>query len=154
MWLKPPSWGGDKQSEAVAVRERAGFRVEKDRLRIVNIDLPNKNGTCILPNLLWKATDTAPVQDVTNLGAAVTISQTVTIDRLATVFPQPIKFESRRRSLQRFLSVPQLSIQFLWFPVLKRWVRISFLKKGKRLTLAIDRTQWRDQNVCHQFNWG
>lgn len=73
--------------------------------------------------------------------------KTVTIERLATVFPQPIKFESRRRSLQRFLSIPQLSIQFLWFPVLKKWVKISCLKKGKRLTLAIDRTQWRDQNV-------
>nr|WP_322710698.1 hypothetical protein [Nostoc sp. ChiSLP03a] len=28
--------------------------------------------------------------------------KTVTIEKLATVFPQPIKFESRRRSIQRF----------------------------------------------------
>jgi len=43
--------------------------------------------------------------------------------------------------------LPQLSIKFLWFPVLKRWVKIYKLKKGKHLTLAIDRTGWRDQNI-------
>jgi hypothetical protein len=71
----------------------------------------------------------------------------VTIERLATVFPQPIKFESRRRSIQRFLLLPQISTKFLWFPVLKRWVKIYKLKKGLRLTFAIDRTQWREQNI-------
>lgn len=73
--------------------------------------------------------------------------QTVTIEKLATLFPQPILFESRRRSIQRFLHLPQLSIKYLWFPILKRWVKNSQLKKGKRLTFAIDRTQWRDQNI-------
>lgn len=73
--------------------------------------------------------------------------RTVTLEKLATVFPQPILFESRRRSIQRFLLVPQLSIKALWFPLLKRWVKDQKLRKGKRLTLAIDRTQWRDQNV-------
>ncbi len=73
--------------------------------------------------------------------------KTVTLEKLATVFPQPIKFESRRRRLQRFLSLPKLSIQILWFRVLKRWFRNSSLKKGKRLIIAIDRTQWRDQNI-------
>jgi len=73
--------------------------------------------------------------------------KTVTLEKLATVFPQPIKFESRRRSLQRCLSLSKLSIQILWFPLLKHWLRNSSLKKGKRLTVAIDRTQWRDQNI-------
>lgn len=71
----------------------------------------------------------------------------VTIEKLATVLPQPILFESRRRSIQRFLLLPQLSVKCLWFPLLKHWVKISKLTKGKRLTFAIDRTQWRDQNV-------
>lgn len=73
--------------------------------------------------------------------------KSVTMEKLATVLPQPILFESRRRSIQRFLLLPQLSIKFLWFPILKHWVKISKLKKGKRLTFAIDRTQWRDQNL-------
>ncbi|MEH1953683.1 IS4 family transposase [Nostoc sp.] len=73
--------------------------------------------------------------------------KTVTIEKLATVFPQPIKFESRRRSIQRFLLLPQLSIPYLWFPLLKRWVKNSLKTGDKRLIFAIDRTQWRSQNV-------
>lgn len=73
--------------------------------------------------------------------------KSVTLEKLATVFPQPIQFESRRRSIQRFLLVPQLNIKLLWFPILKRWVKLGKYKKGKQLTLAIDRTQWRDQNI-------
>lgn len=73
--------------------------------------------------------------------------KTVTLEKLATVLPQPILFASRRRSIQRFLLLPQLSIKFLWFPVLKRWIKDYQNKKGKRVILAIDRTQWRDQNI-------
>lgn len=73
--------------------------------------------------------------------------KTVTIEKLATVFPQPIKFESRRRSIQRFLLLPQLSIQYLWFPLIKRWVKNSRKLPKKQLIFAIDRTQWRCENV-------
>ncbi|MBH8576051.1 IS4 family transposase [Nostocaceae cyanobacterium CENA369] len=73
--------------------------------------------------------------------------KTVTIEKLATVFPQPIKFESRRRSIQRFLLLPQLSISYLWFPLIKRWVKNTPTTAGKRLIFAIDRTQWRSENV-------
>jgi hypothetical protein len=73
--------------------------------------------------------------------------KTVTMEKLATVFPQPIKFESRRRSIQRFLLLPQLSIPYIWFPLLKRWVKNSRKSANKQLIFAIDRTQWRDENV-------
>ncbi|PLZ29164.1 hypothetical protein CBP27_01995 [Fischerella thermalis WC542] len=75
------------------------------------------------------------------------IHKTVTIEKLATVFPQPIRFESRRQSIQRFLLLPQSSIPYLWFPLIKRWVKNSFKAGNKRLIFAIDRTQWRSQNV-------
>ena len=79
--------------------------------------------------------------------------KSVTIEKLATVFPQPILFESRRRSIQRFLLVPNLSIKVLWFPLLKRWIKNYKLKKGKRLTLAIDRTPpARPESLRYQFN--
>lgn len=71
----------------------------------------------------------------------------VTLEKLATVFPQPIKFESRRRCLQRFLALAQLKVQLLWFPVLKHRVKTLKFKEGKQLILAVDRTQWRDQNI-------
>jgi hypothetical protein len=73
--------------------------------------------------------------------------KTVTLEKLATVFPQPILFESRRRSIQRFLVLPQISLQLLWFPLLKHWVKERKFQQGKRLTFAIDRTQWRGQNI-------
>lgn len=41
----------------------------------------------------------------------------VRIERLAAVLPVPILFESRRRCVQRFLLLPQLSLQTIWFPI-------------------------------------
>jgi len=66
---------------------------------------------------------------------------------LAALFPQPIKFESRRRHLQRFLILPLISIPVLWFPIIKYILRTHFNKKSSQLILAIDRTQWRDKNL-------
>lgn len=70
----------------------------------------------------------------------------VSLERLATLFAQPIQFESRRRNLQRFLLLPQLSAQALWFPIVKYWLRRTF-KRGQRLHLVIDRTQWKAHNL-------
>lgn len=70
----------------------------------------------------------------------------ITIERLAALFAQPIQFESRRRSIQRFLILPQLSIRALWFPILKYWLKLHF-EQTNRLKLAIDRTQWQGRNL-------
>ena len=86
----------------------------------------------------------------------------VKLERLATLFPQPIQFESRRRSLQRFLILPRLSVKLLWFPLVKYLVREQFrpkklnrqrrrylrkLKHQGYLLLVIDRTQWQERNL-------
>lgn len=60
----------------------------------------------------------------------------VTLEKLATVFPQPIKFESRRRCLQRFLALPQLNVQLLWFPLLKRARQNWEVEKGKTTNIG------------------
>jgi len=70
----------------------------------------------------------------------------VTIERLATLFAQPMQFQSRRRRIQRFLVLPQLSVRALWFPWLKYWLKINF-KQTRRIKLAIDRTQWQQRNL-------
>ncbi len=70
----------------------------------------------------------------------------VSIELLATLMPYPIQFESRRRSLQRFLQLDCLNIENLWFPLVIKILQAKF-KKSKPLKLAIDRTQWRAQNV-------
>jgi len=41
----------------------------------------------------------------------------VSLERLVRVFPYPIIAESRRRKLQRFLDLPQLTITLIWFPL-------------------------------------
>lgn len=47
----------------------------------------------------------------------------VQLSTLASIFPQPIKYESRIRNLQRFLALPRLSVKALWFPLIKYWIR-------------------------------
>lgn len=70
----------------------------------------------------------------------------VRIERLAGLFPQPILFESRRRHIQRFLRLPQLSLPLLWFPLVKCILR-THIKKNSRVIVAIDRTQWKRNNL-------
>lgn len=43
----------------------------------------------------------------------------VKIETLATALPLPITFESRRKKIQRFLSLPQLTLEKIWFPILQ-----------------------------------
>jgi hypothetical protein len=55
-------------------------------------------------------------------------------------------FESRRRSIQRFLKLPILKIEKFWFPLLKYILRTQF-KNKQELKVAINRMQGRDKNV-------
>jgi hypothetical protein len=88
--------------------------------------------------------------------------RTVQLERLAALFPQPITFESRRRNLQRFLKLPQLSVKLLWFPLIQQIVKQEFSEENKNrhqrrrlkklkhlgyLLLVIDRTDWQERNL-------
>jgi hypothetical protein len=64
----------------------------------------------------------------------------VRLERLARVFPYPITAESRRRKLQRFLDLPQLTLTCLWFPLITYWLT-NYCQPGQKLSLAIDRSQ-------------
>lgn len=92
------------------------------------------------------------------------VHRQVKLSVLASVFPQPIQYQSRKRSLQRFLVLPQLNIKLLWFPLLKYWIRqeqtVQNLNRNQRRRLkkfkhqkyghwiiAIDRTHWKGRNV-------
>lgn len=70
----------------------------------------------------------------------------VSVEQLATLMPYPIKFESRRRNIQRFLKLDSLQIESLWFPLLKIIIEQK-LKPKSPLKITLDRTQWRDKNV-------
>jgi hypothetical protein len=70
----------------------------------------------------------------------------VKLETLASTLPLPILFESRRKKIQRFLSLPQLKITTLWFPLVQAWLECEF-KPSKVLHLVIDRTQWMNVNL-------
>ena len=53
--------------------------------------------------------------------------------------PYPIQFESRRRSLQRFLKLSGLNIESLWFPLVQELVKTKF-SQTETLKLIIART--------------
>jgi hypothetical protein len=74
------------------------------------------------------------------------VHRQVRIERLASSFPYPIKCESRRKKIQRFLILPQLSLSLLWFPLIKKIIATQF-KKGNKLIITIDRTQWKNNNI-------
>ena len=70
----------------------------------------------------------------------------VDLEGLANAFPFWIKFESRRRKIQRFLVIPQLTISNIWFPLVTYWLS-TYCPKTSVLYVAIDRSQWRCINL-------
>jgi hypothetical protein len=70
----------------------------------------------------------------------------VSLEALATAFPLPIQFESRRRKIQRFFLLPQLKIEPLWLPIFTRWLETE-LTANQVIYLAIDRTSWGRINL-------
>ena len=70
----------------------------------------------------------------------------VRIERLAAYLPLPILFASRRRHLQRFLILPQLSVALIWLPLIKGIIRTQ-IKPKNQVILSLDRTQWRTNNL-------
>src|SRR4028118_584279 len=65
----------------------------------------------------------------------------VSLERLVRVFPYPIMVEGRRRKLQRFLDLPQLTIALIWFPLISYWLT-TYCSVGQTISIAIDRSQW------------
>jgi len=65
----------------------------------------------------------------------------VRLEELANKFPQPILFESRRKKLQRFLDLPNLTIETIWLPIFLDWLKQRFTR-GTVIYIAIDRTRW------------
>ena len=77
---------------------------------------------------------------------AINQCREVKIERLATYFPLPILFESRRRHIQRFLVLQSFSVCLIWFPIIKKIIFQLFSSKNP-LVIVLDRTQWSDINI-------
>lgn len=70
----------------------------------------------------------------------------VRLEELASKFPLKILFESRRRKIQRFLSLPKLTLANIWYPIFTYWLHREF-DYSEVLYIAIDRTTWRRVNL-------
>ncbi|MCL2931022.1 MAG: hypothetical protein MGG11_01590 [Trichodesmium sp. MAG_R03] len=86
------------------------------------------------------------VQTLKILVCLITVQKTVKIERLAACFPLPVKYESRRKHIQRFLTLFSLSLPLFWFPIITMIISREF-SHGSRLILTIDRRQWTDKNI-------
>jgi len=70
------------------------------------------------------------------------------LERLAEALPLTILMESRRKKIQRFLNLEILSIEKIWFPCVKEFVKeTDKYRKGGCVYLAIDRTNWGLINI-------
>jgi hypothetical protein len=65
----------------------------------------------------------------------------VRLERISRVFPCLITAESGRRKLQRFLDLPNLTIELIWFPLITYWLT-TYCRVGTRLSIAIELSQW------------
>lgn len=70
----------------------------------------------------------------------------VRLERLAATLPLPIQQNSRRRHLQRFLTLNALSVVLLWFPIIEEMISRQ-IKASSQVIIALDRTQWKENNV-------
>ena len=70
----------------------------------------------------------------------------VNLEKLANALPLPIKFESRRKRIQRFLSLPNLTIEKIWFPIVEEYLK-TYFTDSQIIYVAIDRTNWGRINL-------
>jgi hypothetical protein len=64
----------------------------------------------------------------------LTVQKTVKIERLSACFPLPIRYESRRKHIQRFLTLSCLSLPLFWFPIIQLIIQREF-KEGSQLKI-------------------
>lgn len=72
--------------------------------------------------------------------------KTLKLESLAANLPIPRQVESRRRKLKRFLSIPGLSFERLWHPILIEQLHRTYAP-GARVYVALERTQWKKTNL-------
>jgi hypothetical protein len=70
----------------------------------------------------------------------------VNLEKLANALPLAIKFESRRKRIQRFLVIPHFTIENIWLPLVKQLLE-SYFSSQEVIYLAIDRTNWGEINL-------
>ena len=74
------------------------------------------------------------------------VQKQVRIERLAACLPLPILYESRRKHIQRFLELEEMSVSLIWFPIIKA-ILCNSIPVGDKIIITLDRTQWKNNNL-------
>ncbi|AOW99557.1 transposase [Moorena producens PAL-8-15-08-1] len=70
----------------------------------------------------------------------------VSLEKLANALPLGIKLESRRKRIQRFLSLQDLKLEAIWFPIIAS-IMETYLETDQLVYVVIDRTNWGKINL-------
>ncbi len=120
--------------------------VEKDRSIIVNNTYLMKMIPTFYQNHLRSQLSLAEYLLLKILIQILQSIKQVSLESLANALPIPIKFESRRKKIQRFLSSPKLTIKKIWLPIVEVLLETYFEEK-ETIYLVIDRTKWSCINL-------
>lgn len=100
--------------------------VEKDRSSFVNKTYQMKMLPTFYQTHLQSQLSRSQYLTLTLLLNLLQSIKQVRLESLANAFPFPIQFESRRRKIQKILSLPQLTIENIWFPIIRVWLNAEF----------------------------
>jgi hypothetical protein len=95
--------------------------VKKDRSRIVNKTYLMK----ILP-LLYQTHLQIQLSRAEYLLLTMLVNLLQSIKQVKLAHFSNITLDSRRKKIQRFLSLPQLTIEKIWFPIIESWLLNDF----------------------------
>ena len=109
--------------------------VEKEWSLIVNKTILLKMLPQFYQAHLQKYLTSSQLLNLKLLVVVLQLHKQIRIERLATLLPLPLLYESRRRHIQRFLKLPCLSVSLIWFPIIKNLIEAE-IKPGSRLYVS------------------
>jgi hypothetical protein len=110
------------------------------------LSIQKNNDTKILPDPFTKIPDAISVLGDDNQVSLMQSEKQARLEKPSRVFPCLITAESRRRKLQKFLDLPHLTIELIWFPLITYWLT-TYCRVGTRLSIAIEISQWGCMNL-------
>ena len=120
--------------------------VEKDRSVILNKTYLLQMLPSLYQSYLENQLDRPELLFLSLLSNVLQDLKEISLEKLATALPLPILFESRRKKIQRFLSLPTFTVEKLWLPLIKSWLDRDFVE-NQTIYVAIDRTNWARINL-------
>lgn len=105
-----------------------------------------KNVAFILSNVTRKIPESITVNYLKNVGVVTTVSKTSKNRKTGSNATFTHTTEQSATTFTKVLNLDVLSVVLLWFPIIEE-ILSRQAKIGSRLIIALDRTQWKENNV-------